>query len=153
MQGKANQVCRCCLERESQKYDDFFWVKKYILDDFKDQHAETESPNNNDEQTMPLLNLIAYVQENYKTEVRREELHLARVHSRGKQKSATFEVWRIRHGEVIAMKTNGDIVLDQKMGGYLLDLSGDVPDFDKFYVSRCDGSSDNPEDKLLVLSD
>ena len=107
-------------------------------------NAETESPDKNGEHTILGLKLSTDVN------VKAENLRIRRVHLRGKYKIVMFTVWK-ENGEIIAMKTNGDIVLDQKMGGYLLDLSGDnVPHFDQFYVARCDGH-DKPEDNTPVL--
>ena len=173
-------ICVCCYKRKHRKSDGFFWIKKDLLDDFNEQVAEAEPENTNNEQETPLLNLIKYAKEKYNTEVKQKDLALQGVRLSDKRSSIEFTVWtksragvtQVRpaesmkgvpnisldnqtlrtksYDEVIAMKTCGDVALDQKLGGYLLDLNGEVPAFGKFYVCHCD-VSDNPETKLLVL--
>ena len=112
-------LCGLCYKGKSQG-DDYMWISKEFLKEEKKKVAP-------DGQT-PQLNLDKY-----------------------KEKKESYgKVWRDKETrEIIAMTTNGAIVLDQKLGGYLLDLTN-LPNFSNFKVCQCDGQND-PQNRLQVL--
>lgn len=129
-------ICCCCYKTKYRKCDDFFWIRKDVLDNYKEEVAQN------------VLNLQTY-KKVFRTTLSLEE------NDDFKPKKIELTLWiegvkaTTNTNEVIAMKTPGDIVLDQKLGGYLLALRGDVPTFDNFYVCRCDDCA-NPETRLEV---
>ena len=122
-------ICRLCYNQKKRKCNSFFWIRKDVLDNYK---------KNNDK----LLDLSKIT----KTQKQKREFN---IRDGKKRDYVEYHVWtqsRLNKGveseEVIAMETTDQIVFDQKLGGYLLDLGGSKPDFQNFYVSRCDDETD-----------
>ena len=141
--------CCCCCKQNQRGRDDFFWIRKDLIDDYKNKGGK------GDKKTVSLENLVKSKLETQEPALSRKDCKLSRKNRYGNLKHIDIEVVvddqaKTREGEkVVAIKTESDVVLDQKMGGYLMQLAGgEVPTFDKFYVCRRNGHHEQTKEDL-----